>query len=82
MDRITSRPNWFTPGLKHKLPLHNNVCYDTLTHKKVSELLSNFDPARLGVYTNGYDLYSILSNYYQVNIKNMAIGIGATDIIR
>lgn len=81
MSRLTSRPNWFTPDLKHKLPLHNNVCYDTLTHKKVSELLSNFDPVRLGVYTNGYDLYNILSNYYQVNIKNMAIGIGATDII-
>lgn len=81
MKPIASRPSWFQPEPQHKLPLHNNVCYDTITHRRVGELLSNFDPVKLGLYTNGYDLYNILSNYYQVNIKNIAIGIGATDII-
>lgn len=81
-NQILSRPDWFSEDNNDKrLPLHNNVCIDSSLQQKTQDLLHLFNARELYSYAKQYNIYRIISDYHEVPIKNISIGLGATEII-
>lgn len=79
---LLSRPDWFSGDNNDmRLPLHNNVCIDSSLQQKTQDLLQLFDARELYSYAEQYNIYKIISDYHEVPIKNISIGLGATEII-
>ena len=77
-----NRPDWMHPSNSHnKLPLHNNVCVDSVLIEKIQNVIESVDANALCAYPDQYDLYKTLSTHYNIPIKNIAIGLGSTELI-
>lgn len=82
MNDFLNRPDWRMDTVSDsKLPLHNNVCFDTELHKKIKLLLADMDPKDVCHYTNEYNIYRLISEYYNMPIDNISIGLGSTELL-
>lgn len=79
MNRFVKRPDWTESKKFIGIDLSKNVHYDQILNQKLIEIQSKnklyFN------YPDDYQLYKAISKYYDINIENLAIGFGATDII-
>ena len=76
------RPEWdVVSNLTDKLPLHDNVCRDTMLLRKTQDIIQDYDASEMYSYPSQYDLYKTVSDFHGVPIKNIAIGLGATEVI-
>jgi len=73
------RPDWTLQKESRGIDLSRNVAHDRILNKKIKHIISksNF----FLDYANEYVLYKSISDYYKIDLKNLAIGFGATDII-
>ena len=62
-----------------RIDLSKNVHHDKILNEKIKEIIyrSNF----ILNYANDFKVYEAISKYYNINLENLAIGFGATDII-
>ena len=60
--------------------MSKNVHYDHNLNENLKELISK--QKFIINYANDYKLYKAISDYYKIKIKNIAIGFGATDLIK
>ena len=75
------RLNWNIDKSSPLINLSNNVCYDSVLFNQVKGKLSNIDYKDILSYNNEYEIYSIISRYYNFDISNLAIGYGSTELI-
>lgn len=75
------RPDWNIDKSSSLIDLSNNVCYDSVLFNQVKGKLNNLDHNDLLNYNNEYELYSLISSYYNFDISNLAIGYGSTELI-
>lgn len=75
------RPDWNIDKSSSLIDLSNNVCYDSVLFNQVKDKLNNIDADDLLNYNNEYELYSLISRYYNFDISNLAIGYGSTELI-
>lgn len=77
---MVDRPLWYLEkNNKFKIDLSKNVHYDKILMLSIENELkqiSNFNN-----YPDEYSLYNSISNYYNLSIKEIAIGFGSTDVI-
>ena len=79
-QRKISRPDW-TKDIENKnVDLTKNVHHDRILNEKIKKIIFKSD--FLINYANDSNLYGAICNYYGINIKNVAIGFGATDLIQ
>jgi histidinol-phosphate/aromatic aminotransferase/cobyric acid decarboxylase-like protein len=71
---------WYHPFYDNDgiLNLSNNVCYDQIL---INDLNTSLDLKKIFEYPDPFLTYVTLSNFLNINIKNIAIGFGASDII-
>lgn len=79
MNKIL-RPKWYENYYNNDniLDLSNNICYDGIL---LSELNFNINHFNISRYPDPAKTYKILSRYLDIDVKNIAIGYGAGDII-
>ena len=75
------RPDWNINKSSSLIDLSNNVCYDGVLFNRVKDKLNSIDHNELLNYNNEYELYSLISRYYNFGINNLAIGYGSTELI-
>ena len=73
------RPDWTKEKISKGIDLSKNVHHDKILNEKIKEIIyrSNF----ILNYANDFKVYEAISKYYDVNLENLAIGFGATDMI-
>ena len=73
------RPDWTKEKESNEIDLSKNVHHDKILNEKIKEIIykGNF----ILNYANDFKVYEAISKYYDVNLENLAIGFGATDII-
>jgi histidinol-phosphate aminotransferase len=77
---LIQRPDWTIPKRStYKIDLSKNVHYDRILDNQLKELMQEIP--NFNNYPNEYDLYKSISDYYKIDIKKLAIGFGATDIL-
>lgn len=75
------RPSWQESRYNdEKINLSNNVCYDIIVLDKINSLLKTKD-FNFRQYPDEYIVYKSISNYHNVNTKNIAIGYGLGELI-
>lgn len=74
------RNDWWVKPNALPIDLSKNVHYDRILNNTVKSLVKDID--WVNNYPIEYDLYESISNYYNVPIKQLAIGYGATDLIQ
>ena len=74
------RPRWYENYYDNNeiLDLSNNICYDEILK---SELIFNIECNNIFKYPDPAKTYRVLSNYLDIDVRNIAIGYGAGDII-
>ena len=74
-----SRPDWTKKKISKRIDLSKNVHHDKILNEKIKEIIykSNF----ILNYANDFKVYEAISKYYNINLENLAIGFGATDVI-
>lgn len=76
------RPDWnIDKSSSSLIDLSNNVCYDSVLFNQVKVKLNSIDHNELLNYNNEYELYRLISSYYNFDISNLAIGYGSTELI-
>jgi len=81
MRKNLSRHTWVDrerPHLIHNKNLNANIPYDEYIVSRSQSLLSNINPCRL---PNEMALYDSICDYYNLNINNVSIGFGATELL-
>lgn len=73
------RMDWTVKPIKRKLDLSINVHYDDILNRAIKIILQSHDS--FNNYPYQYDLYQSVSDYHNIDIKNIAIGYGATEIL-
>ena len=73
------RPDWTINKKSKPIDLSKNVHYDRILNEKIKNIIKKSD--FLLNYANDYKVYKAISKYYKINIQNLAIGFGATDVI-
>lgn len=76
---MLSRPNWTIDKPTCGIDLSRNIHYDSILANKIKQELANH--ISFHDYPNEYNLYSSISSYYKIPIKQLTIGYGATEII-
>lgn len=77
---MLQRPDWTTPQYTNlDINLSTNVCWDTILHEQIKHML--FDCSSLLDYPNPYPVYHAISTYYDLNISELALGLGSEDVI-
>jgi len=66
------RASWQIPYYDKKINLSTNICHD------IYNINVNLD---LSCYNDPYYSYKILSDFYNINIKNITIGLGLSELI-
>jgi len=66
------RANWQKPFYERKINLSTNICHD------IYNIDVNLDLLR---YNDPYYSYKILSDFYNIDIKNITIGLGLSELI-
>lgn len=74
MDWLIQKPD------DHRLDLSNNVCYDVVLQNQVSFLMSRQN-VQLHQYADERRVYDILSEYYGIHPRQIAIGFGLGELI-
>lgn len=72
------RPDWSEKKTKPVLDLSKNVHYDSILFNLISSILSNQD---LHDYPLDIHTYEAISLYYNIPVKNIAIGYGSSEVI-
>lgn len=73
-----SRPDWSIGKRNPALDLSRNVHFDIEINNLIASLLTSID---LHDYPLDINTYEAISSYYNIPIKNLAIGYGATEVI-
>lgn len=73
------RIDWTINPTRRKIDLSINVHYDSILNSEVRKILHSHDS--FNNYPYQYDLYQAVSEYHGIDIKNLAIGYGATEIL-
>lgn len=77
-----TRPSWtIKPTEIKNIDLSKNVHFDLKLNYLVKKVIKNKKKFILN-YGNEYNLYKSICKYYNLNINNVAIGYGATDILQ
>ena len=66
------RADWTQPYYNQRIDLSSNICYDIYNIKIKLDLTKYNDP---------FYSYKILSEFYNIDIKNIAIGLGLSELI-
>src|SRR6056300_1212425 len=81
ISRFT-RPDWTVKPTEVKnIDLSKNVHFDLKLNNLVKKVIKNKKKFILN-YGNEYNLYKSICKYYNLNINNVAIGYGASDILQ
>jgi histidinol-phosphate/aromatic aminotransferase/cobyric acid decarboxylase-like protein len=74
------RKDWTVPNHNYDdINLSHNVPYDKILNTKISDLLKNV--GYINNYPNEYLVYKSISEYYGIELCNLSIGLGASDLI-
>ena len=73
------RPDWTKNKISKEIDLTKNVHHDKILNNKIKKII--YRSKFILNYPNDFKVYKAISKYYGVNIKNIAIGFGATDVI-
>lgn len=74
------RPDWNTQTRpRRKIDLSTNVHYDYILNREITKVMSQQESFH--DYPHQLDLYTSIAEYYKINVSNMAIGYGATEIL-
>lgn len=75
------RQHWLTEQISDgRINLSNNICYDQVLQNQVLFLLSK-NNITFSQYEDESKIYEILSNFYRIDPKNIAIGFGLGELI-
>ena len=75
------RPSWAKKNENiREIDLSKNVHFDLKLNLEVKKIIKQ-NKSILN-YGNDYDLYEAICNYYKIDIQNVSIGYGATDILQ
>jgi len=74
MDWLIQKPD------DHRLDLSNNVCYDVVLQNQVSFLMSRQN-VQLHQYADEGRIYDVLSEYYGIHPRQIAVGFGLGELI-
>ena len=75
------RQHWLTQQVSdERINLSNNICYDQILQNQVMSLLSK-NKITFSQYEDESKVYKILSEFYGINPKNIAIGFGLGELI-
>jgi len=75
------RPLWyidFYEPLTNQLNLSNNICYDPVL---IAKLDTPIDHNVLFRYPDAVETYRLLSSYYHIDSKNIAVGYGSGELL-
>ena len=76
------RVDWtLLPEEDKRLNLSNNVCHDEVLQKIISSLLQRKRGVKYYQYPNEGLAYQTLSDFYEIDVRNIAIGLGLGELI-
>ena len=78
--KTISRPSWMKSQKYFKINLSRNVHFDQILSNKVVGILRKNTNNSLH-YADSFEIYKTISKYYKINLKNLTIGFGATDLL-
>jgi histidinol-phosphate aminotransferase len=73
------RPDWKVGFNSSGIDLSQNVHYDSFLVNLIHNELTLIDTFH--EYPNQFNLYSAISKYYNINLHNLTIGYGATEVL-
>jgi histidinol-phosphate aminotransferase len=76
---MLERPDWKTKTNDYSIDLSKNVHYDKKLTELISAILPNFSDYH--EYPNQSDLYTCISDYYNIPLDRLTIGYGATEVL-
>jgi histidinol-phosphate/aromatic aminotransferase/cobyric acid decarboxylase-like protein len=75
------RQHWLTQQVSdERINLSNNICYDQILQNQVMSLLGK-NNITFSQYEDESKVYKILSEFYEINPENIAIGFGLGELI-
>jgi histidinol-phosphate/aromatic aminotransferase/cobyric acid decarboxylase-like protein len=76
---MIQRPDWTEPENQKVIDLSSNVCWDTILHAQIRHLLH--DSLNLIDYPDPYPVYRAICDYYDLPMKQVALGLGSAEVI-
>lgn len=76
------RNDWMLPKSTDTIDLSNNVCFDRVLTQKILDEEDSTSIIRSMSYPDEHSIYKTICEYYRLDIKKVAIGLGSTELIQ